>query len=60
MQQAGEYIRERELLDKKKKGEKYSKDRNLNKNIERKKGNSVPFCVRTASSGKLVITFIYT
>ena len=38
------------------KGEK----KNWNKNMEREKVNCVSFCVRIASSGKLVISLIYT
>ena len=44
-------------LPKKKKKMKY---RTKNKNMERKKGNSIPFYVRTACSGKLVISLVYT
>ena len=61
MQEAMEYINERDSQMKgiyqKKKKMKY---RTKNKNMERKKGNSIPFYVRTACSGKLVISLVYT
>jgi len=59
MQQAGEYIGGRELLGR---GHETNTLRIeiRTRNIERKKVNSVPFCVRTAPSGKFVISLIYT